>query len=297
MSKNNNLITAKKNKKDEFYTQIEDIEKELSHYKEQLKGKVIYCNCDDPNNSEFWNYFKENFDKLELEKLVATSYGETEVSYKTEYDGKYVIETPLNQNGDFRNTENIEILKESDILITNPPFSLFREYIAQLTHYNKKFIIIGSQNAVTYNEVFSLLKENKIWLGYRSGSYKFEIPEDYITGNIITEDAKRYVKLGNITWYTNIDTTKRKEELVLFHNYNEIDYPTYDNYNAINVNKVKEIPCDYYGAMGVPITFMDRYNPSQFEILGQTGVDIKLNKGRPYINGKRLYARILVKRK
>ncbi|MDF2880239.1 MAG: adenine-specific methyltransferase [Clostridiaceae bacterium] len=282
--KNNNLKNAKKEKNDEFYTQLSDIEKELKHYKEQLKDKNVFCNCDDPEYSNFWNYFKLNFEHLGLKTLIATHYEKVKPSYKLEFDGKDTIKTDLKQNGDFRSPESVEILKQSDIIITNPPFSLFREYIGQLIEYDKKFLIIGNNNSITYKEVFSLIKENKIWLGYSPRSMKFKMPDNTF-------------KDVNACWFTNLDTTKRHEKLILYKTYNEHDYPKYDNYDAINVNKVSAIPCDYNSVIGVPITFMDKYNPKQFEIIGQTGVDIDLTKGRPYINGKRMYARILIKRK
>lgn len=295
---NKNLRKAKKEKNDEFYTQITDIEKELKHYKEQFKDKIIFCNCDDPEYSNFWRYFQLNFNHLGLKKLISTHYDDEKSTYKLEYDGKEKVTTQLKQNGDFRSPEAIEILKEADIVVTNPPFSLFREYMAQLMEYEKDFLIIGNMNAITYKEVFPLLKDNKVWLGYNSGAFKFEVPDSYNKKNIeIGEDGKKYAKLGNITWFTNLDVKKRHEKLILYKTYNPEEYPKYDNYDAIEVNRVANIPMDYDGVMGVPITFMDKYNPEQFEILGQTGVDIELEKGRPYINGKRKYARMLIKRK
>ena len=295
---NKNLRKAKKEKNDEFYTQITDIEKELKYYKEQFKDKTVFCNCDDPEYSNFWKYFYLNFEHLGLKKLIATHYEKEKPSYKLEYDGKKTIKTTLNQNGDFRSPEAVEILKKADIVVTNPPFSLFREYMAQLMEYGKDFLIVGNQNAVTYKEVFPLLKNNQVWLGYHSGSFKFEVPNSYGKKNAeIGEDGKKYAKLGNITWFTNLDVKKRHEKLILYKTYTPEEYPKYDNYDAIEVSRVANIPVDYDGVMGVPITFLGKYNPEQFEILGQTGVDIELEKGRPYINGKRKYARILIKRK
>ena len=205
------------------------------------------------------------------------------------------------QNGDFRSPEAVELLKSSDIVVTNPPFSLFRKYVAQLVEYDKKFLIIGNQNAITYKEIFKLIKEDKLWLGYRVGAFKFEVPKTYNTGNIeIAENGKRYAKLGNIAWYTNLATTKRHEKMILYRNYNPIDYPKYDNYNAINVDKAKDIPCDYDGVMGVPITFLDKYNPDQFEILGNLGSyapDGYSLCSAIYIKKKKIFKRILIKRK
>lgn len=318
-SSNKNLRKASSAKNDEFYTQLTDIEKELGHYKDYFKGKVVFCNCDDPEESNFWNYFALNFEFLGLKKLVSTHYEEKKPSYKLEIvsdinnDGKInkldTVKTPLKQNGDFRSPECIEILKESDIVVTNPPFSLFREYISQLIEYKKNFIVIGNQNAITYREIFELIKDNKIWLGVDNGGTKwFQVPEHY---DIKTEsrkkikDGKKYFSLGSIMWYTNIETKKRNEELILYKTYNKEEYPNYDNYNAINVNKVAEIPLDFKGFMGVPITFIDKYNPKQFKLYGimNTG---EINKGiryedtphgRPLVNGVEKYLRILIKNK
>lgn len=278
MAGNKTLRQADKNKNDEFYTQLSDIERELNHYREQFKDKVIFLNCDDPEYSNFWKYFELNFTVLGLKKLVATHYETEKPSYKLEIikdengDGlitsKDIIKTPLKQNGDFRSPECIEILKSADIIITNPPFSLFREYIAQLMEYNKKFIIIGNQNALSYKEIFPLIKDNKVWLGYNSGAQEFVVPHTFQQNNTyIGADGKKRAKFGNICWFTNCETKKRHETLLLYKTYNEEEYPKYDNYDAINVNKVKDIPIDYKGKMGVPITFIDKYNPQQFRIL------------------------------
>jgi len=278
-----NLTKAKTSKKDEFYTQLSDIEKELKHYKEHLKNKIVFCNCDDPEESNFWKYFALNFEFLELKKLIATHFGNGKPSYKLEIvrdinkDGKInnldTIKTKLKQNGDFRSPECIEILKEVDIVVTNPPFSLFREYVTQLIEYNKKFIILGNQNAISYKDIFKLIKENKIWLGksIHSGDREFKVPEDYplnASGQRIGTEGNRYIRIKGIRWFTNLDYKERHEDLILYKKYygNEEEYPKYDNYNAINIDKTKEIPCDYKGSMGVPITFMDKYNPDQFEI-------------------------------
>jgi hypothetical protein len=291
---NKNLHAAKINKNDEFYTQISDIEKELGHYKNYFKDKVVFCNCDDPRESHFWKYFSLNFEFLGLKKLIATHFDPHEPTYKLEIvrdinnDGKInnldTVKTSLTQSGDFRSPECIEILKEADVVVTNPPFSLFREYIAQLVEYDKKFLIIGNMNAITYKETFGLIKNNKIWLGYCS-------PQ-----NFLQPDGT--MKLSLTRWFTNLDVRKRHEDIILYKHYTSEEYPKYDNYDAINVNKVKEIPMDYGGVMGVPITFLDKYNPDQFEILGIA------NSARwigyecfTIINGVKKYNRILIRRK
>ena len=257
---NKNLCNAKKAKNDEFYTQISDIEKELKHYKHHFKDKVIFCNCDDPDKSHFYKYFKMNFEALGLKKLITTHYKTDASTYKIECYGSYNtkdIKTVLKQNGDFRSDECIELLKESDIVVTNPPFSLFREYIALLEEYNKKYVIIGNKNAIIYKDTFKLIKDDKLWLGYTSVK-EFRQPDGTIK------------KFGNIGWFTNLPIDKRNEKLFLHKTYSSELYPKYDNYDAINVNKVKDIPCDYDGVMGVPVTFLDKYNPEQFELLGVT---------------------------
>ena len=316
------LCKAKAAKKDEFYTQLTDIEKELKHYKEHFKNKVVFCNCDDPEYSNFWEYFKLNFRYLGLRKLISTHYEPGTSSYKLELiddknlDGKIdnydIVKTPLKGDGDFRSDECIEILKESDIVVTNPPFSLFREYVAQLIHYDKKFVIIGSLNAITYKEVFPLIKDNKIWFGYsiHSGDREFEVPDEYpltAAGCRVDDNGKKYIRVKGVRWYTNLEYDERHEELPLFRHYVSEDYPKYDNYNAINVDKTKDIPCDYDGVMGVPITFMDKYSPEQFEILDAN--DYIFNNQAPQknhglikdkdsaINGKPKYARILIKKR
>ena len=302
------LQKANKEKNDEFYTQLSDIEKELGNYKSYLKDKVVFCNCDDPEESNFWNYFALNFEFLGLKKLVSTHFEYEKQSYKLEIvkdingDGKInkldTIKTSLKQNGDFRSPECIEILKEADIVVTNPPFSLFRDYVVQLMEYDKKFIIIGNQNAITYKEIFELIKENKLWLGVDNGGTKwFEVPNHY---DITTEsrkkieNGKKFFSMGSIMWFTNLEHKKRNEYLTIYKKYCESKYHKYDNYDAINVNKVTDIPEDYAGAMGVPITFLDKYNPDQFEI-------VKFRKGNDekdlIINGKCPYFRILIKNK
>lgn len=272
MAKNDNLHKAKDAKNDEFYTRIEDVAEELRHYKKHFEGKVVFCNCDDPTWSAFWRYFHLNFSELGLKKLIATHYDRTEPTYKMEYEGgddndvEVGVKTQLEGNGDFRSEECLDLLDECDIVVTNPPFSLFREYVAILIAHNKKFLIIGNKNAITYKEFFPLLKENKVWIGYTS-------PAEFNTPDGMTK------KMNGLTrWFTNLDIQKRHEKLILWQRYYDDDgnplpdamerYPHYDNYDAINVDKVADIPVDYKGVMGVPITFMDKYNPDEFEIVG-----------------------------
>lgn len=269
MAKNETLHKAKEAKNDEFYTQMADIQTELNHtgYQKAFIGKTIYCNCDDPEESNFWKYFKIRFKALKLKELISTHYEKEpdKSSYVLRYDGENVKREELAGNGDFRSEECIELLKTADVVVTNPPFSLFREYVAQLEEYKKKFIIIGNKNAITYKEFFPLIKENKVWIGYDNVK-EFKKPDGTIQ------------KFGNIGWYTNIDIDKRHENIELTARYNDEDYPEYDNYNAINVDRVNEIPRDYKGVMGVPITFLDKYNPEQFEIVrfrkGNDGKDL-----------------------
>ena len=322
-AKNSNFHSAKDNKQDEFYTQLSDIEKELKYYKQHFKDKVVYCNCDDPRVSNFFHFFSYNFEKLGLKKLIATCYKSQEVDlfsqndneqaiyleYNGDKNGNFVPDPneigikPLKGDGDFRSKESINLLTQADIVVTNPPFSLFREYVAQLMEYDKKFVIVGSQNAVTYKEVFQYFKDNKIWVGYKSGDMEFKVPDHYEereTRFRQDETGQKWRSLGNICWFTNLDISKRHEDLILYKTYNPEEYPTYDNYNAINVNKVAEIPMDYKGAMGVPITFLDKYNPDQFEILGidrPLVEEITGKVSRFKINGKEIYARIVIKNK
>ena len=299
MAANKTLHKAKKEKNDEFYTQLSDIEYELKNYREHFKDKVIFCNCDDPEYSNFWQYFNKNFDFLGVKKLIATHYQEEIPSYMLEmYRDEMGVHTDirtLKGNGDFRSPECIELLKEADIVVTNPPFSLFREYIAQLIGFQKKFIIIGTQNAITYKEIFPLIKDNKLWLGYgfRGGNAYFSIRNQKEYADGVYDKDTGLVKFRNCCWFTNLDVSKRHEELILYKSYNPIEYPKYDNYDAINVNKVAEIPIDYDGVMGVPITFLQSYNPEQFEI-------IKFRKGNDEkdlsVNGICPYFRILIRR-
>ena len=298
---NRNLTKAKKHKNDEFYTQFSDIEKEIKHYKEQFKDKTVFCNCDNPIESHFWNYFYLNFKFLGLNKLISTHYDSDNPTYKLEYNGLgKTIKTKLIGNGDFRSNEVIDLLMKCDIVVTNPPFSLFRDYMKQLIDFKKLFLIIGSQNAITYKETFCLLKESKVWLGHNSGSFKFRVPYNYEGNNLfIDESGNKLTRLGNITWFTNLEVNKRSNSLKLYKKYNKDEYPHYDNYNAINISKVANIPIDYNGVMGVPITFMDKHNPEQFEILG---IDRYMEDNPNYekrfkIKDKEIYARILIKKK
>ena len=327
-AKNKNLQEAKTNKKDEFYTQLSDIERELKYYKKHFKDKVVYCNCDDPRVSNFFHYFSYNFEKLGLKKLVATCYknqnmdlfsqNDAEQAIYLEYTGDKNgnnIPNPaeigikkLKGDGDFRSKECIELLKQADIVVTNPPFSLFREYVAQLIEYDKKFVVVGHQNAITYKEIFPLIKENKLWLGYGfkggAGHFINEHYEDYATA---TDRKEGMIRVSGVHWFTNLEINKRHEDLILYKNYTPQEFPKYDNYNAIEVSKTKDIPVDYDGAMGVPITFMDKYNPDQFEILGATESEGKgFSNGlwdetskvaQPLVNQNRIYKRIFIRNK
>lgn len=324
------LHAAKKAKKDEFYTQRVDIENELRHYKAHFKGKTVLCNCDDPRQSEFFKYFVENFEKLGLKKLVATCYKSQDVDlfsqgdcekaicqiYEGDKNGNMRMDDDeinirqLKGDGDFRSAECIEILKEADIVVTNPPFSLFREYVAQLVKFDKKFLIIGNQNAITYKEIFPLLMNNKLWIGYKFGDMAFKVPPDSEpreTRYWQDETGQKWRSMGNVCWYTNLDHEKRHETLPLYKKYTPEEFPKYDNYDAINVNKTSDIPYDYDGVIGVPITFMDKYNPEQFEIIGATeseGKGFSAGLWNPdsgiaqaTINGAKVYKRIFIRRR
>ena len=317
MIKNNNLHTAKATKNDEFYTQLEDIENELKYYKDYFKGKVVYCNCDgflNKEKSNFFMYFSLNYEFLGLKGLICTKYNPNGKGRKYEYygdlngnnypDKEEIFTSDLEGDGDFRSEECIEILKKCDIVCTNPPFSLFRQYVAQLFEYKKDFLIIGNVNAISYKEVFPLIKENKMWLGvssFNKGMY-FGVPDDYTYADTYKFDrernGKKVMRVSSICWFTNLDHKKRHEELLLYKKYNEEEYPKYDNYDAIEVGKTKDIPMDYNGIIGVPITFLDKYCPTQFEIVGQmmTTKVTEFNFGYPYINGKKKFARLLIKR-
>lgn len=324
MANNADLNKANRAKKDEFYTQLTDIEKEMRYYKEHFKGKVVFCNCDDPEYSNFWLNFQLNFYELGLKKLISTHYDEDKPSYRMDIVSNDkgdqcgipdYVKTPLKQNGDFRSPECIEILKEADIVITNPPFSLFREYIAQLIEYEKQFIIIGNMNSIHYKEVFPLIRDNKLWIGQsiHSGDRKFHVPDDYplnASGCGIDEDGRKYIRVKGIRWFSNIDLAQRHENIILYKTYIPEEYPKYENYDAINVDKVSDIPCDYFGDMGVPDNFLDQYNPDQFIIVGLGCGDLakeigisKNYRGRTdlayKVNGvdKCPYSRIIIRRK
>ena len=290
MSDNKNLAAAKRIKNDEFYTRLEDIEKELTNYKEYFKDKIIYCNCDDVEYSNFYKYFKDNFDELGIRKIIATNLSLNRTAYKTEFDNNSKeIRTQLRGNGDFRSEECVELLKSADLVITNPPFSLFREYIAQLIKYNKKFLVIGNINAASCKEIFPLFKNNQVWFGNTS-------PKVFLTPD------RTEKKFGNIVWYTNLDNEKRHCRIPLKEKYyrNEGKYPKYDNYDAIEVSKVINIPCDYDGLMGVPVTFLSKYCPEQFQLIGHdhdlTGDGgAGISDGQFICNGKNVYKRVLIK--
>ena len=332
VGKNATLQRAKLSKYDEFYTQRSDIEKELRHYTRHFRGKVVYCNCDDPRISGFFHFFSHKFKSLRLKKLIASCYRnrdpglfsrhDSERAVWLEYDGaKNDGKIPAVEDigvhefqgdGDFRSDESIALLKQADIVVTNPPFSLFREYVAQLMEHGKKFLIVGNQNAITYKDVFPLVKDNRLWLGVtpKGQDMMFDVPDDHVQAlleNGKEGSAYRIIdgvvkgRLGNAAWFTNLEHKKRNEELILWKRYEPDEYPRYDNHDAINVDRVSEIPIDWDGAMGVPITFLDKYNPGQFEILG---VDHELIQGyngalgsRFYINGARKYARLVIRKR
>jgi hypothetical protein len=333
--KNANLHSAKKEKNDEFYTQLSDIENELKHYSMHFRGKTVLCNCDDPRVSAFFRYFYLKFCVFGLKKIIAVCYknlnpdlfsqNKDEKAVYCIYDGKGrkddVVNIPFDEfikknewgilkgNGDFRSKECIELLKQTDIVCTNPPFSLFREYVAQLIAYDKKFVVIGNKNAITYKEIFHLIKENKLWCGYTPMGIDmlFDVPQEVAEQFVIDKKEGSGYKIVNgvvkgrsqSIWFTNMDHVKRHEELILYKKYTPKEYPKYDNYDAIEVSKVAEIPEDYDGAMGVPITFLDKYNPNQFEVLGLDRYiegNTMPNK-RMHINGKEIYARILIRKK
>ena len=318
---NRSLHAAKASKHDEFYTQLSDIEKELRHYMKHFEGKTVLCNCDDPKVSNFFHYFAHNFQKLKLKKLITTCYKNqdadlfskhaSKVGVYLEYEGerngsrvptvKQIGIHPLEGDGDFRSEECVKLLKQADIVVTNPPFSLFREYVGQLVQYKKKFIIIGNHNAIIYKEIFRLIKENKMWLGY-THPVAFVVPDHYEMRTVRswrTEDGRNWRSLGNACWFTNLDIAKRHEELPLYEKYALTKFPKYDNYDAVEVGRYKEIPEDYDGVMGVPVTFLEQYNPEQFEIIGSNrGVDQdpKGVYGRgSHLNGKETFKRLFIR--
>lgn len=339
------LSKANRNKKDEFYTDLTDIEKELRYHRKHFKGKTVLCNCDDPFESNFFKYFVLNFNRLGLEKLIATCYATSPIAneqlslfdvvggdeanrgkpYKavvtTVYDvtgdggidmfdvaelfksGENTL-AELEGDGDFRSPECLALLEEADIVVTNPPFSLFREYVATLVEYEKDFLIIGNVNAITYKEFFPLIQGNKVWMGasIHSGDRKFYVPDDYpldAAGCGIDEDGRRYIRVKGVRWWTNLDYKQRHEDLILVQKYSPEVYPKYDNYDAINVDKVKDIPYDYAGVMGVPITFLDKYNPDQFDIIGIANSARWIGDMECFtlINGRKIYNRILIRNK
>lgn len=329
---NKQLTGAKKAKKDEFYTQLADIEVELKHYREHFKGKTVLCNCDDPRMSNFFYYFVLNFHFLGLKKLITTCYKNQNPDLCSEniseqavylvYEGEDIGIPPnptiaglvrsLEGDGDFRSKECIAFLEEADIVVTNPPFSLFREYVAQLIKYDKKFIIIGNINAVTYKEIFPLIQRDQVWLGpsIHSGDREFEIPSSYpleAAGSRTDNEGRRYIRVKGVRWFTNLDFPQRHEELTLYKKYSPEEYPHYDNYDAINVDKVTDIPCNYDGVMGVPITYLDKHNPDQFEILDANDFIIRDQAPKkPHglikdkdgsVKGRIVYARILIRKR
>ena len=333
------LRKAKKNKNDEFYTQLCDIEKELKYYKDFFRDKVVYCNCDDPYESNFFKYFALNFNRLKLKKLISVSYanspvagdeiqlfedlsGEHKITGKRAYkvvmaelkdvngDGREDLNDVkeickhriryLKGDGDFRSEESMNLLKEADVVVTNPPFSLFRAYVSQLIENDKKFLIIGNINCLTYQDIFALIQQEKVWLGHGMGRWisGFIVPKSYeLYGTEARiEDGKRIVSTNNCLWLTNIDYPERYEKMDLYKEFSPDDYPKYDNYDAVEVSKTVEIPYDYDGVMGVPITFLGKHNPEQFEIVGNEH-SLGIEKGRAYLNGKRMYSRIFIKKK
>jgi len=336
---NRTLHKASKAKKDEFYTQLIDIEKELKHYKDQFRGKVVYCNCDDPFESNFFKYFAANFNAFGLKKLITTSYVQSPIvggqlplfevaglkpegkePFKIEINGVTDLDsdgavgltdvelllkldanvaTPLKGDGDFRSEECSELLKEADVVVTNPPFSLFREYVAQLVEYDKKFLIIGNTNSMTYREIFKLFKEDRIRTGYTNfnvGMF-FVVPDDWEKFHHIDENGNKIARVSTSCWFTNLEVEKHKVDITLYKKYNYKEYPKYYNYDAININKYTDIPYNYDGAMGVPITFLDKYNPKQFKIIGlgisNSGIEIGV---KPYTEKHKKYRKEVQKR-
>lgn len=352
--KERNLNAAAKAKKDEFYTQLTDIEKEMRHYRKHLKGKTVFCNCDDPFESNFFKYFVLNFNRLGLKKLIATCYfsspiagqqlqyhcdengqmsfffgDETEITDGAKRPYKAIVTqvydktgdggvdmvdvaelfvsgenqlTELEGDGDFRSAECLALLDESDIVVTNPPFSLFREFVNVLIQREKHFIILGNVNAITYKEFFPLIRDNKVWIGasIHSGDRKFYVPDDYplnASGCGMDEDGRRFIRVKGVRWYTNLDIRQRHEEMILVKHYNPEEYPRYENFDAINVDKTSNIPCDFDGVMGVPITFMDKYSPDQFEIIGLGIANLGLGIGvKPYKPEHKSYRKEVQKR-
>jgi len=290
MARNKLLGQAKKQKKDEFYTRLEDIERELAHYKGHFRGKTVLCNCDDPRVSNFFHYFSHQFEALGLKRLITTCYKNQDMDlfsrhaseraiwleYLGDRNGNRIPDPeeigirPLRGDGDFRSGECVELLEQADIVVTNPPFSLFREYVAQLMEHGKKFLIVGNQNAITYKEIFPLIMQNKVWLGYGFKGGAGHFITHYEDTAVAGDHRDGMVRVSGVTWFTNLDIPKKHEEIVLWKKYTPDLYPHYVNYDAIEVGKTADIPCDWEGQMGVPITFLDKYNPEQFEIVGIT---------------------------
>lgn len=326
MGKNQNLHNAKSDKNDEFYTRYEDIEKELENYKKHFEGKIVYCNCDNPEWSNFWKFFYDNFDEYKLKKLICTHYSVDGNAYALTYDGvketkeylskangesgfgdtmfDFFSDNETTPNGEFASAECIEYLKEADIVVTNPPFSLFREFVALMIEYGKDFLIVGNMNALTYKELFPYIKQNKMWTGEHNGEMAFRVPPDSEpreTRFWIDADGQKWRSLGNAMWLTTLDYEGRHKCIELTEHYDADKYPTYSNYNAINVDKVCEIPCDHFGEMGVPVTFLFKYSPEQFEIIGHdhdlTGnLSDGIKDGQFNVNGVGKFKRILIRR-
>lgn len=318
-SNNKSLHNAGKAKDDEFYTQLPYIERELKHYKHHFKNKVVFCNCDDPKISKFFHYFSYNFNSLKLKKLITTGYKNRQLNLFSKNNSKRALYMEINrvkgnepnskeikkyllkEDGDFRSKECINILKKVDVVVTNPPFSLFREYVAQLVEYKKKFLILSDQNAMAHKDIFPLVKDNKIWNGYHVGDMEFRVPDYYkkrATRYWVDDNGNKWRSLGTICWLTNLDIDKRHEKPTLYETYSPKKYPKYDNYPAIEVREVKKIPMDYKGEMGVPLTFLSQYNPFYFKIIGMDMDLVRKRHGakdRFYINGNKKYARIVIK--
>ena len=310
MAKNSKLHKARVYKNDEFYTSLVDVESELKNYKDFFHGKKVLCNCNDDTNSSFFKYFSINFYNLGLEKLTCVSYNKEghAVKYVLEKDNEDITIKKLNGNGDFRDDECIELLKDADVVVTNPPFSLFSEFISLMMEFKKKFIVMSNMNAVTYKEVFPYIKNNKIWYGpsISSGDRVFRVPDEYELNAAncgFDENGNKFIRVSGIRWFTNIKHLKCNLPLVLYKHYNPTEYPKYDNYNAIECSKTVEIPIDYDGVIGVPITFLDKYCPDQFEILcssykySDCGVHIDGKSWNPIVNNKNIYARIFIRHK
>ena len=317
MPTNETLHNAKVGKNNEFYTLLDDVETELCHYSDKFRNKTVLCNCDD-SNSAFWEYFHTHFAELGLKKLIATHYDTTYPTYARLYEGgnDSIIEScdtkQLTGNGDFRSDECLDFLEEADIVVTNPPFTMFKEMMALLMHFQKQFLIIGSMNALSYKEIFPLFRDNKVWYGVsiHSGDRKFYVPNSYPLNasgcGIDPTNGKRFIKVKGVRWFTNLDHQFKHKPLALSKRYAPEDYPLYDNFDAININSYKDIPCDYDGVMGVPITFMDHYCPEQFEIVGWSRHnDMNMDGGYWHkgtcndatLNGKQVYRRILIRKK